>query len=387
MIKIALIGHDSRNDNLGVGALTVANVTAIRRVAQSVGQEIEMVILIGSSGRESCVSGPDITERIVRPVRKPWGVWQALRDCDLVVEIAGGDSFSDIYGSKRIYQILLPQYIAHIMGLPLIMAPQTIGPFKNRLWRALAKHSIRRSAVVTTRDSKSTAYISEIGLERDVIEASDVALRLPYTKPLESGNETTRIGLNISGLLMMGGYSGKNMFDLKSDYPNLIRNIITYFTTQVPNCEVHLVGHVIAENRDGMEDDYAACLALARDFPQALVAPAFKTPQDAKSYISGLDFFMGARMHACIAAFSSGVPVVPMAYSRKFEGLFGTLGYSHIVDCTSEEGDVILKTIIEAYDNREELARNAQESFARGLQRLDAYDKELSNMLIQQSQK
>ena len=38
-------------------------------------------------------------------------------------------------------------------------------------------------------------------------------------------------------------------------------------------------------------------------------------------------------MHACIAAFSAGVPVVPMAYSRKFNGLFGTLGYKRVADC------------------------------------------------------
>lgn len=387
MIKIALIGHDSRNDNLGVAALTVANVMAIRHVAQSLGQEIEIVILMGASKRESCISGPDIIERIVRPIRKPWSVWQALRDCDLVVDIAGGDSFSDIYGSKRIYQILLPQYITHMMGLSLVIAPQTIGPFKHWFWRSLAKNSIRRAAVVTTRDSKSTAYIREMGLQREVIEASDVAMRLPYAQSDNSQEGPTRIGLNVSGLLMAGGYSGNNMFGLKSDYPSLVRNIVTHFTTQVPDCEVHLIGHVIAEQRDTMEDDYEACLTLSRDFPKAVVAPAFKTPQEAKSYISGLDFFMGARMHACIAAFSSGVPVVPMAYSRKFEGLFGTLGYPHIVDCASQSGDVILKTIIQAYEDRDVLARTAREAFARGLQNLERYDDALSKVLTDQSQK
>ena len=67
---------------------------------------------------------------------------------------------------------------------------------------------------------------------------------------------------------------------------------------------------------------------LRARYPRAIVAPAFRTPVEAKSYIAGMDFFAGARMHACIAAVSSGVPVYPLAYSRKFNGLFvETLGY------------------------------------------------------------
>ena len=52
--------------------------------------------------------------------------------------------------------------------------------------------------------------------------------------------------------------------------------------------------------------------------PGVVRAPNSNSPSEAKSYIAGLDFLTAARMHACIAAFSAGVPVVPVAYSRKF---------------------------------------------------------------------
>jgi polysaccharide pyruvyl transferase WcaK-like protein len=58
---------------------------------------------------------------------------------------------------------------------------------------------------------------------------------------------------------------------------------------------------------------------------------------EAKSYISGMDLFIGARMHATIAAISSGVPVIPFSYSRKFEGLFSSLGYPYVVQGTKWE--------------------------------------------------
>ena len=111
------------------------------------------------------------------------------------------------------------------------------------------------------------------------------------------------------------------------------------------------------------------------------VAPAFTSPSEAKSYIAGLDFFMGARMHACIAAFSSGVPVVPMAYSRKFAGLFGSLGYDHTVDCTSEAPEAILERIFAAYEKRRTLAEEERVALTLGLQKLGAYEAALGDLM------
>jgi polysaccharide pyruvyl transferase WcaK-like protein len=59
-----------------------------------------------------------------------------------------------------------------------------------------------------------------------------------------------------------------------------------------------------------------------------------------------MDVFVGARMHATIAAFSSGVPTIPIAYSRKFEGLFGSLGYNHVIDITKLNTEQAFETII-----------------------------------------
>lgn len=382
MIKVTFIGHDTRNPNLGVGALTVSDVDVVRRVARHLGVKIRITILIGNGNQAGCVVGDDIVERIVRPLRRPWDFFAAVRDSDLVIDISGGDSFADIYGNRRIFQILLQKYLVHLSGRPLVMAPQTVGPFSKPLWRKLAAGSIRRCAVVATRDDQSTAFLNEMGIDREVIEASDVALRLPYDPPKETNREgPPRIGLNVSGLLMAGGYTGKNEFGLKADYPDLIRKIITGFQSLPERCEVHLVGHVIPEVRGGVEDDYQTCLDLAAEFPELIVAPAFATPSEAKSYISGLDFFMGARMHACIAAFSSGVPVVPMAYSRKFEGLFGTLGYDLTVDCTKDGTELILDIIMRSYEGRENLRKKVKQSFGYGLKRLDLYEAALAEKI------
>ena len=37
-------------------------------------------------------------------------------------------------------------------------------------------------------------------------------------------------------------------------------------------------------------------------------------------------FFLGSRMHSCIAALSQGIPCVGLAYSMKFGGVFASVG-------------------------------------------------------------
>jgi polysaccharide pyruvyl transferase WcaK-like protein len=190
-----------------------------------------------------------------------------------------------------------------------------------------------------------------------------------------------RIGINVSGLLMSGGYTRNNMFGLQMDYPQLMRDILQRFADHPDACEVHLVPHVISWHRGALEDDYAASVKLSEEFSFATVAPAFTSPSEAKSYIAGMDFFMGARMHACIAAFSSGVPVVPMAYSRKFAGLFGALGYDETVDCTTQGADEILTRIFSAYERRAELAQAQKAAFETGLEKLGRYEMALGDLM------
>ena len=63
-------------------------------------------------------------------------------------------------------------------------------------------------------------------------------------------------------------------------------------------------------------------------------------------------------MHATIAAFSAGVPVVPMAYSRKFNGLFiDTLSYPHLIDLKEDDENTILTMVEEGFSNRDSLQR------------------------------
>jgi len=183
----------------------------------------------------------------------------------------------------------------------------------------------------------------------------------------------------VSGLLWAGGYSGANQFGLTLDYRQTVHALVRHFAA-ISGVQVVLVPHVVTADRLA-EDDLRASQAVAAEHPGVDVAGPFDSPMQAKSYISGLHFFMGARMHACIAAFSSGVPVVPMAYSRKFTGLFGSLGYDEVADCTQDDQAAVVQRIQRGFDRRADLQALVHDGNAQAQQRLGRYRDALVGLL------
>lgn len=383
-LEIVLLMFSTRSDNFGVGALTISHVDILRQISAETGRRIHITIVDSMSRRTPYLMGPDID--VVDLNRaffvSPSGLWRLLRRSDLVIDIGAGDSFADIYGSGRLRRIFYLKFCTHFAGRPLVVAPQTIGPFFSGVSRTLALWTISRSRIVATRDSMSSDEVRKLGFSGPVVVASDVALRLPY-KPISFGpSPQPRVGVNVSGLLFNRGYTGKNEFGISFNYQSVIREILSFFLAS--GAEVHLVPHVLTQCSDEThrEDDAAACRLSGKDFGDRVVLPRFANPSEAKGYISGLDFFVGARMHSCIAALSAGVPVVPMAYSRKFAGLFGSIGYNRTLDCSSMDDVASLSFVKRCYAEREVLRLEAIAATQVGLQRLSLYENALKEVVL-----
>lgn len=373
-VTIALMWHSMNSDNLGVGALTLSNRALLLRAAEQAGRKAQFIALGWRDPRpwyeefDDLENAPLRTRHLPRP-GGPLG--DAIKRSDIVFDIGGGDSFTDIYGPKRFFTIWITKLRSVMAGKPLILSPQTIGPFNSGWARFFARSIMNRARLVVSRDAPSTAFLKDLGVKTDILEATDVAMGLPYDPPKPRSGGSIKVGLNVSGLMFSGGYTQDNQFGLRDDYPSLIRRIVEYFRDQ-DNVELHLVGHVQSREQP-IEDDHRVGEALAKEYPGVIVSPFFKSPSEAKTYIADLDFFMGARMHATIAAFSSGVPVIPMAYSRKFAGVFGTLGYDHVADCKADSSDDIMTRIAEGFANRATLKAEVDEAMKGVNARLDAY--------------
>lgn len=287
---------------------------------------------------------------------------QIFENADFILDIGQGDSFADIYGEHRFKMIDRIHVLARKYKKPYCILPQTIGPFKDTMIANLAHESIANASCCMARDRQSYDYvIKNVPEQQKITEYIDVAFFMPYEK-IEQESGYTHVGLNISSLLWHGGYTRDNQFGLKCDYKKLVKEIINYFLS-LKNTKVHLIPHVV-EGERCIENDYEVSYEIWREYNNAnlVLAPFALGPIEIKSYIAGMDFFMGARMHATIGAFSSGAPVVPMAYSRKFNGLFvDTLQYDAMVDMKADVDDTILSKVKMAFHKKEMLKQTIEQ--------------------------
>ncbi len=294
------------------------------------------------------------------------------------MDITAGDSFSDIYGMKRLFYLCCTKRLCQLTGGTFVMLPQTYGPFKSQVARYWARHILKRAEQIYSRDKDGVKVVrSLLSSDKEVRLCPDVAFTLG-ARPGESGQIASieehkksgkvLVGLNISGLLFNEGYTGQNEFQLKVVYPDFVRTLI-HRILDWEDTVLLLVPHVLPLT-PGVEDDLAVCEMLYKCLPteaqdRCLVIrePLSRRgdPTAVKWIIGQCDFFLGSRMHATIAAISQCVPTVGLAYSKKFLGVYETVNLTDFaIDlCQTSEAEV-LEMVDIAYAKRDEIRHDLQ---------------------------
>ena len=271
---------------------------------------------------------------------------RAIANAEVVGDIRGGDSFSDIYGVRGFVMGSLPSIIALLLGKRLILFPQTYGPYSSKTARFLARWILSRAGRILSRDKEG------LGVVKTMLETSDrkgqaefcpdvafaldpVPVEQPDIQPsLDGKYGAPLVGFNINGLLYNGGYTRNNMFGLAMDYKSFVHRLAEEILSKI-DAKLLLIPHTFAPVGHVESDNEASQHVLE------FLAPRFTgrahmvcreyDQSEIKSIIGMCDFFIGSRMHACIAALSQGIPTVGIAYSQKFKGVFDSIGLGEMV--------------------------------------------------------
>ena len=177
---------------------------------------------------------------------------------------------------------------------------------------------LSRYSLITARESISYEALKKVN--PNTVLVPDPAFTLKYDKSNWSSSYRKRniVGINISP--MVQGQESIPGITIKN-YQKLIDYIIN--TTDM---EVLLIPHVIWDENDDREP-----LRKIYDIYKDSTRVHLVEDQDCtklKEIISCCRFFVGARTHSTIAAYSTGVPTIVVGYSVKAKGiaidLFGT---------------------------------------------------------------
>lgn len=172
--------------------------------------------------------------------------------------------------------------------------------------------------LITARESLTYELLKPIN--PNTVLVADTAFLLKKTElPLpENFIENNTVGINVSPLIMDYGTEENRIL---ANYEELIRYILG--KTDMNIC---LVPHVVWEyNNDRVPLNYL--YDKFKDTGRVCIIEDGNCCE-LKGYISRCRFFVGARTHATIAAYSTGVPTLVVGYSIKSRGIardiFGT---------------------------------------------------------------
>lgn len=386
-MKVVVLGAPADTGNLGVNALLYSVLAVLfergarvvvadhgrgvrRRSARFAGSTESWACLGMVNTRRLYRSEALRTQRLAARVSPGLlAATRAVRDADVVLDISGGDSFTDIYGPDRFDTVVQQKRLVLDLGTPLVLLPQTYGPFRSPRARQAAASVVRAATVCASRDAASHRVLEDLlGGAADAarhLRGVDVAFALPVLDPGPREDPDTRAwlagrdpdrplaGVNVSGLIT----AHPERFDIAMDYPGAVEAGVRALVGR--GADVLLVPHM-AGARQGRENyEVRAARAVAerlRDLGTRvqLLTPMSDDPRHVKWWIGRCDWFTGPRMHATIAAVSQQVPTLATAYSMKVRGVFATAGQEHnVVDLATLDADGLVAAFVRSFSTRE----------------------------------
>lgn len=291
---------------------------------------------------------------------------QRIDDADAVLDLSGGDSFTEIYGRKRLAMVCAPKLAALRARTPLVFLPQTYGPFLTREGRQQAEAVVRGAALAWARDAQSLDRLLELaGPAADTTRCCggvDVAFALQPRQPGIDAADLDRltdqlvgaVGINVSGLLR--STEARLRFGLAGDYLDTITQLVR--SLLAADVRVVFVPHVQSPDSTSGERDTAAIDEIVSRLspPEAArttCLPATFGAAELKWCISHLEWMLGSRMHSTIASLSTLVPTFGYAYSDKTAGVFETCGVaSEVADARAIAGSEAVDLMLAAYRRR-----------------------------------
>jgi colanic acid/amylovoran biosynthesis protein len=356
-----LAGAPLDTGNRGVEALGCSVVDALEQHAEDGGLAHSLTVLDNGWGVRPDTSGRwqnAIVERVGARRSRRWHrqeswlrvqvdqafgsrtnpVARRIAKADAVLDISGGDSFTDLYGEVRLASVSAPKDAALRAGAPLVLLPQTYGPFTTASGRRRARAIVRAAALAYSRDSLSYGRLLDLaGADADITrcrEGVDVAFALQPRRPhlaadlaaLLDDDTVITAGVNVSGLLLHA--ASRERFDLVGDYLTTMTALVRRLVSD--GVYVVFVPHVHVAGGQG-ESDIAAIYTLregmtSKERERTVVLPPDFDAAELKWCISRLSWMTGSRMHSTIGSLSSRVPTFGYAYSDKTRGVFDTCG-------------------------------------------------------------
>jgi polysaccharide pyruvyl transferase WcaK-like protein len=238
--------------------------------------------------------------------------------------------------------------IRKIFKKPIVVFPNSIGPFRTLFGRFMAKIILRNVNILLVRDFKSSELLNDMNIPHSV--TTDVALLFNADQVKSTKLSTTRL-VGVSPGILDHSFPD----NLKRRYILAHSKVLDHLAEDgfniifLPSCLSGL-----------KHDDLEVCRSILRNMTNKNKTRIIKvkTADEFKYLLDQLDLLISTRMHPCILACTNNVPFVSILYDHKQESLLEFLGLENCaVDINSISYDNLLSATMFVWNNKEKIKR------------------------------
>jgi len=250
---------------------------------------------------------------------------RSYADADVVVAAGGGYLYttSMLHGNIVLLVNVYSFVFATLLGKPVCLYAQSIGPFAGSWQRWLVHRALARVALVEVREEVSRELVDGWRLSTPVRKVADAAFLLEAHPPERDLGVAGAIGGPTVGITVRAWFRDPEQ---QSRYERSVAGFVDWLVDQ-HGAEVVFLPQVTFV--DGGDDDRVAARGVVESVARrdrVRVVEDELAAAEVKWLCGEMDFFVGTRMHSNIFALSSGIPTLAIAYQPKTEGIMADLG-------------------------------------------------------------
>lgn len=276
---------------------------------------------------------------------------ERVKDCGVVISYSD-ENFKEsasmlpmnIYWALAWWTMLISRtwdvLIAKFLGKPLVMFPNSIGPFRTWIGRTLARLALKSYNYILVREPVSYKIIDSFGIKVPKILTADTSLLLTA---VNKGNKTFLDGTCARSV--MGVSAGFYSHSLSK------KEVCKYIEVHAKALDAAIEKHgffvvFLPHYVSGFRYDDLEVTELILDHMQNKDAAKIvnaASVEEFKSILSQMDIVISSKMHPAVLAVAAQVPTVCIAYDHKQTGFFEQIG---MVECVLPVRSITYETLL-----------------------------------------
>ncbi len=287
-------------------------------------------------------------------------VLKRMKDCDLVISCSD-ENFKEsasllptsFYWIATWWSILFERTLEILMAKffnrPVIMFPNSIGPFKTYVGRFLSKLALNRCDCLMLRDAISYKIAESLGINSTKILTADTALLLGKKTRLSRKRDTEPL-IGVSPGVYSHGLPADKVNEYIKEHAAALDMAAEKYDLSIVFLPHYISGFKFDDLGiskliwQSMENRERATIIQVNDV------------NEFKSLLEKVDMLISSKMHPAVLGVSSFVPTLCIAYDHKQWGLFNHLDMTEmVINIQEADRKTIFSKISLIWENRKEI--------------------------------